>query len=173
MARFELLDERNEDGPGAVIGLVEPRFHPQIVAPTWLNRTVQYVNLGLTVSLRLEKRQQRFELLRMEIEGTSGRPIQTKDLTVLSLPNVVYQICRQAVKDEYFWTKAEGSIQADKEELSSDIEFLTQLFAIEYLCQGNPRNAFITNLGIPRSTATLRVQEIRALLNLPKKTSIT
>lgn len=169
MPEFELLEELNVDGPKTVVGLIEPRFHPQIVAPVWLNRTVHYVSLGLTVSLRLERQQQRFELLRMEIESSSGKVIQTQDLTELSLPDVVYQVCRQAIHDEYFWGLAENSDEKEKEGLSTDTEFLTQLFALEYLCQGNPRNAFMTNLGIPRSTATLRVQQIRLSLNLPKK----
>jgi hypothetical protein len=169
MSDFEVVSDRSLDGPTVPVGLSEPRYHPQIQAPLWLERTVEYPSLGLLVTLRLEQRNGRFELLRLKIEGFSGKPVQTKDLTALALPEVIYKVCRDAIGEKSFWAKSEDSGLDGKAALTRDDEFLAQLYCLEYLCQGSPRNTFVNSLGIPRSTATLRIKELRRFYALPGK----
>lgn len=149
-----------EFGPAVGDGEMRPSI------PSTFQRTVTYQESGLMLTLDCYFAGERVEVLRLSVGGSFERPLSTRDLTQLGLPDVIHEITKTVVPDWDYWT-LEGQDRRGQGKLRSDSAFLAQIYWLEHVSHGSPRQALMIYLSMPRSSCSVLIRTLKREFELP------
>jgi hypothetical protein len=131
--------------------------------PNRLTRTVTYPELGLEIELECVFSGERLEIAKMTVQGVGGY-IATRDLTQLSLPQVMRAIVSEAVPEANRWSQLENESQSNR---LTDPCHLAQIYWLEYVGWGTPRARIMKYMGWSRANANFHIKKINKNFPLP------
>lgn len=168
-ASFEVSQGDRPFGAMVKVGPTPPARYPQLEVPSTSLWEVRYEALGLSLELDVAFSGERLEIQKLTARGLAGKPVQSRDLTQLGLPEVLKTIASLSIPNYEFWTQDFQDRNLVWDELKVDDEFLAQLMWVAQIGHGNARKALMDYFQIPRSTTTLIIRRLRSKYPMPTR----
>ena len=154
---FLISRTENEDGPLREFG---PGDKGRLQIPSYLERHVDYPELGLSATIGLEFSGERLEIRRLCVEGSGNgenRFVATKSLTLLALPAVIGQIAKDLVPESRRWEVPPGD---QNFKMQIDPMELAQLYWFEHISWGRPRATVMALTGWSRTNTNFHFNKL-------------
>jgi hypothetical protein len=159
---FSIRGNQSDDGPMVSFGPQDVATASQLAIPGSLTRNVSYPSLALEVELSCVFTGDRLEIVKLAIASRHSF-IATKDLTQLSLPQVIRAIVCESVPNSDSWLpQSPNSFNQSRSEA-----FLAQLYWFEHVSWGSPRATLMAYTGWSRPYANTRIKMISKDFKLP------
>jgi hypothetical protein len=163
---FEITSGGQPDGSLVLFGNLDPKNDRKLQIPATFERRVKYVSQQLELELHCVFTGDRIEISRMVISGL-GKFVGSRDLTQLSLPQVIRKIAFDVIPNSHEWTEETRSKDIEWGNLNAGDGFLAQLYWFEHVSWGAPRSALMSYLGCSRTTANAHIRRIAKQFDLP------
>jgi hypothetical protein len=156
----------NEDGPLVSFGPIDPETKLQLSIPLTFERVLLDAPNDLLVTLSCRFNNNKVEVVRLNVQTTSGGNISSRAIAQLGLPAFIREATLSVIPNVDFWTSSSSSneeIEAD----SHNFAYLAQIYWLEHICFGAPRQTLMNLLALPRSTCNVLLREIKRTYKLP------
>jgi hypothetical protein len=163
---FEISAGAQPDDSLVPFGNLDPRNDRKLEIPASFERRVKYLKHQLELELDCVFTGDRIEISKMVITGM-GKFVGSRDLTQLSLPQVIRKIALDVIPNSHEWTEETRSRDIEWGKLNSGDGFLAQLYWFEHVSWGAPRSALMKYLGCSRTTANTQIRRIAKQYFLP------
>jgi len=161
-----LITQVAEDGVLVEVGPLDPSRDYRVRIPEDFQRDVFLAELERTLSLRLQFKGDRLEIVELSLR-TNGEPIGTRDLLQLSLPKVIRACAKSACPEFNFWSVQLKERRGIGESLRSNPLLLAKLYWFEHLTWGSPRVVIQELIDSKRTTANSLIRMAAEKYDLP------
>jgi hypothetical protein len=143
--------------------------HQQLLIPRQFEREISFPDSedAPTLTLRCEFRDELVIVTNLEVRHLGANGITSSLLHSLALPALVHAASLDAIPNVEFWTQAGSDSEPALAVLKTDYGFLAQMYWLEHVTQGSPRQRLMSYLGLPQSTCNVLIRRIKSVYPLP------
>ena len=161
---FTVTDAGVMDGPLVLAGPKMETLSQQLLVPSSLIRKVTYGATLPTLELSLVFSGERIEIVKMTVKAEEGY-VSTQFLTHLALPRVIRQAALESIPHSARWLEN----SADRGQGIESYDFLAQIYWLEHLSWGSPRNSVMSFMGWSRANTNFHLRKMADMGLLPKR----
>lgn len=162
--RFEIEKTNKPDGPLVRFGPIDSSTGNQLAIPSEFERVVTQESTQLSLRVSCYFSGERIEVSSLCVQAPKGSAVTTRDLFQLGLPEVIRAIAKVVVPDFEKWSVEDNALTGSH---AGTYVFLAQMYWLEHVSYGNPRQALMTHLSKPRSTTSVLIRKLNADFGLP------
>jgi hypothetical protein len=155
------------DGKLIHFGPEDPETGWQLAVPETFERLVRLPDSKLSLTMGLFFTGQKVELTRLCVAASLGTALATRDLFQLGLPEIIRKVSLSVIPEAHRWSSVSHAADTASAARFRDDVFYAQLYWFEYAIHGNPRQAIMTALNMPRSTANVYLRRLKLDFELP------
>lgn len=156
-----------EDGPMISFGPRDSDTGMQLSIPSRFERRIANEEKNLELVISCEFVAERVDVRSIRVSTILGGSVGTRDLTQLSLPTLVHQICVSVIPNSEYWLRALTDETIGWTELKTSDAFVAQIYWLEYVAHGNPRATIMNYFGMPRSSCNLLLRKLKQRFEMP------
>ena len=154
------------DGALVYFGPIDPESKRQLAIPSTFERQISDQELGLKLTLSCVFTGEKVEVSRLLISSDNQGNISSRVLAQLGLPSLIREVTMFVVPNSEFWVVSKNR-DSILEVTSTNFAYLAQVYWLEHVSHGSPRQELMKLLGIPRSTCNLLLRKIKDVYLLP------
>ena len=158
------------DAPLVSVGpTVAESSHQQLLIPRQFEREISFPDSdnAPTLTLLCEFRDELVIVTNLEVRHVGTNGITSSLLHSLALPALVHAASLDAIPNVEFWIVDGSDSELPLEVLKTDYGFLAQMYWLEHVTQGSPRQRLMSYLGLPQSTCNVLIRRIKSVYPLP------
>lgn len=155
-----------EDGPFVFFGPKDPESKRQLCIPATFERLIWDQDRGLNLVLSCAFQDNKVAVTRICISSLPGEQISSRAIAQLGLPTMIRAVTESVVPDWSFWSLGlakQPSVQPQEQNFA----YLAQVYWLEHISHGAPRQTLMNALQMPRSTCNVLLRSIKQRFDLP------
>lgn len=154
------------DGPMTKFGPIDPETNRQLEMPLTFERSVIDERNGLEITLTCAYSGEKVQVKRISVAANSKDHISARDLAQLGLPGLIQVVTESVVPNWEYWTspRQEG---IPTSQLKTNHAFLAQMYWLQHVSHGSPRQTLMDYLNMPRSTCNVLLRNLKLEFELP------
>jgi len=156
-----------EDGKLVVFGPLDPSNGVQLSIPERFEREVTSGPRGLTLRVSCSFTGEWIDVSSLSVTPPKGEGLTSRALVQIALPPIVRELAASVIPRHEYWT-AEFQDALGWGSLKTNDAFLAQLYWLEHVSQGSPRQTLMRYLAMPRSTCNVLIRRLRSEFPLPR-----
>jgi hypothetical protein len=154
------------DGPFVSFGPIDPESKRQLCIPSTFERSIWDGERGLSVQLSCEFIENKVKVSKVCIAAEPGEQISSRSIAQLGLPVLVRAVTEEVVPDWEYWNILGRGLE-DFKPWAHNYAYLAQVYWLEHISHGAPRQTLMSALQMPRSTCNVLLRNIKSAFELP------
>lgn len=154
------------DGPLVYFGPIDPESNRQLAIPVSFERQITDQVRGLTLTLTCQFVGDKVEVTQLNISADRLGTISSRTIAQLGLPRLIREVVKAVTPNWEFWLESSyGDAYLDASK--TNYAYLAQVYWLEHISQGTPRQTLMAMLKMPRSTCNVLLRQIKKSYGLP------
>lgn len=154
------------DGLLVYFGPIDPETKRQLAIPATFERQISDQARGLTLTLTCQFVGDKVEVNRLNISADRLGNISSRAIAQLGLPALIREVVKEVTPSWGYWSESSfGDSHLDTSR--TNFAFLAQVYWLEHVSQGTPRQTLMSMLKMPRSTCNVLLRQIKQTYELP------
>ena len=163
-----VLIEKTSTVDGALVyfGPIDPESKRQLAIPVTFERQISDQVRGLTLTITCQFVGDKVEVTRLNISADRLGTISSRTIAQLGIPGLIREVVKAVTPSWEFWLGS-GNEDDHLDVSKTNYAYLAQVYWLEHISQGTPRQTLMSMLKMPRSTCNVLLRKIKNDFGLP------
>jgi hypothetical protein len=155
------------EGATTRFGPIDPSNGTQLSMPKRFEREVIHTDDEMTLHITCLFSGEWVKVEKLCVTASPNVELNSRYLLQLALPSIVRSVTVDAIPNSSYWLDWKAD-DRDHGGRRMNHAFLAQLYWLEHVSQGNPRQSLMRYLAMPRSTCNVLIRQLRTEYPLPR-----